>query len=451
MPHFNRMKQAFGTSMLALSLLSAMVPAAAFDVPVKPAPAAAPTEGGAKPAKRKPGNAPSQSAQVATPAPEPAEDPLIKAQRDMLNLSAQNKYKSGDKTGSLADWRQLEKLGTPTAELYYWIGLVELDLEHPDAADEALKRNIRLSGGQGERYQDVLALMQRSVSVRAALKAKSEQVERERLAAAARAERTKEVLRQADANGGTFKECNVCPQMKVIPAGSFTMGSPGSEPIRQSSEGPQHTVRVASFAAGVFAVTFDEWDACVADGGCDGHRPNDEGWGRGTRPVIHVSWNQAKAYARWVSAKTGQTYRLLTEAEWEYAARAGTSTPFYTGHCIYINQSNYDGNLDYNNCGANTGSYPKQTRPVVSYAPNVFGLHDMAGNVFQWVEDVYHNSYNGAPDDGSAWVTGGDGTWRVIRGGSWASGLSELRSAHRFGFWAAGDISYLGFRIARTL
>ena len=127
----------------------------------------------------------------------------------------------------------------------------------------------------------------------------------------------------------TFKECANCPEMVVVPAGSFTRGSPTSEPGHSADEGPQHTVTIARpFAVGRFAVTFDEWDACAADGGCNGYKPSDEGWGRGRRPVINVSWDDAKAYAAWLSKKTGKSYRLLSAAEYEYATRAGTQTAY---------------------------------------------------------------------------------------------------------------------------
>ena len=209
----------------------------------------------------------------------------------------------------------------------------------------------------------------------------------------------------------TFQECTNCPEMMVVPAGSFTMGSPANEPGRYADEGPQHTVTIArQFAVGQFELTFDEWDACVADGGCNGYKPNDEGWGRGRRPVINVSWDDATAYVAWLAKKTGKPYRLLTEAEYEYATRAGTTTAYPWGDDIGKNNANCNG------CGSQWDG--KQTAPVGSFAPNQFGLYDMVGNVWEWTEDCYHDSYNGAPADGSAW-TGGDCSRRVVRGGSW--------------------------------
>ena len=158
-----------------------------------------------------------------------------------------------------------------------------------------------------------------------------------------------------------FKECANCPEMVVVPAGSFTMGSPTSEPERSAEEGPQHMVTIARpFAVGRFEVTFDEWDACVADGGCNGYKPSDEGWGRGRRPVINVSWDDAKAYVAWLSKKTGKSYRLLSGAEYEYAMRAGTQTAYPWGNTVGTNNANCHA------CGSQWDA--KQTAPVGSFA-----------------------------------------------------------------------------------
>jgi len=242
-----------------------------------------------------------------------------------------------------------------------------------------------------------------------------------------------------------FKDCAGCPQMLVIPAGEFTMGSPPSE---QGAE-TQHRVTIAApFAVGKFEITFDEWGACVKDGGCDGYWPDDQHWGRGKRPVIDVSWEKAKAYVSWLSAKTGKTYRLLSEAEWEYAARAGTTTTYYTGDSLSPRAANYDGSEE--------GSGPsdvnrKKTMPVGSFPPNTFGLHDMHGNVIEWVEDCWHDDYTAAaPTDGSAWLEGNcDG--RVMRGGSWEDSQTELRSGARLGEFKDQSSYADGFRVARNL
>lgn len=190
------------------------------------------------------------------------------------------------------------------------------------------------------------------------------------------------------------------PETIIIRAGRFLMGSPASEPERDEDEGPPHWVQFPSFALGKHAVTFAEWDACVAAGGCI-HTPSDAGWGRDRRPVINVCWGDAQAYVQWLSRETGKPYRLPSEAEWEYAARAGTVTPFSTGPCINTGQANYNG--DYNQCGAKTGVYLGKTQPVGSYPANPWGLYDMHGNVWEWVADCWNDSYAGAPTDESAW------------------------------------------------
>jgi formylglycine-generating enzyme required for sulfatase activity len=209
--------------------------------------------------------------------------------------------------------------------------------------------------------------------------------------------------------------------MVVVPAGEFVMGSPESEKGRNKDEGPQRKVTFAQpFAVGKFEVTFAQWDACVAEGGCT-HKPGDESWGRGRRPVINVSWDDAKQFVAWLAKKTGKPYRLPTEAEWEYAARGVTRasdphTPFSTGATINYKQANYDANFKYGS--GPQGLYRQKTLDVGSLPRNAFGLHDMHGNVWEWVEDCYRDSYMGAPTDGSA-VTSGDCGLRVLRGGSW--------------------------------
>jgi len=238
------------------------------------------------------------------------------------------------------------------------------------------------------------------------------------------------------------------PPMIALPGGQFQMGSPEDEPERSSDESPRHPVRLAPFAIGQTEVTFAQYDAfCTATGR---QPPDDRGWGRGQRPVINVSWEDAVAYAVWLSNETGATYRLPTEAEWEYAARAGTTTPFWTGHCIKTEQASYDGNYDYAGCGAKTGVYRKQTVPVGSLPANPWGLHEVHGNVWEWVQDPYHDSYQSAPSDGRAWEAGGSGR-RVLRGGSWGNYPWVLRSAYRLWFDAGDRYFILGFRVARTL
>ncbi len=247
-------------------------------------------------------------------------------------------------------------------------------------------------------------------------------------------------------NGPSFRECNACPEMIVVPAGSFTMGSPDSEQGRASDEGPQHTVTIAApFAVGKYAVTFDEWDACTADGGCNGYRPYDKGWGRGRRPVINVSWDDANAYTTWLSHKTGKTYRLPTEAEREYFTRAGTRTPYWQGSTISPNNANYAEDFADNKI-----ENRRFTVPVDKFAANAWGLYQVHGNVFEWTEDCYHDSYVGAPTDGSAWTTAPCGS-RVARGGSWISVPDRLRSGFRDRNSNYSKFDVLGFRVVRTI
>jgi formylglycine-generating enzyme required for sulfatase activity len=242
--------------------------------------------------------------------------------------------------------------------------------------------------------------------------------------------------------GSDFKECATgCPTMIVVRAGRFMMGSPI---YMLGSLHPQREVTIAKpFAVGKTEVTFAEWDSCVAAGACE--RARDSGWGRDDRPVIDVNWNDAQQYVAWLSRITGKEYRLLTEAEWEYAARAGTTTNYSWGDDVGIGNANCEG------CGSQWGG--KQTAPVGSFKPNAFGLHDMHGNVWEWVQDPWHDdNYLGLPPtNGSAWTEGGDASRRVVRGGSWKGDPRYLRAANcREGPTDyRGDI--LGFRLARTL
>jgi formylglycine-generating enzyme required for sulfatase activity/uncharacterized caspase-like protein len=232
-------------------------------------------------------------------------------------------------------------------------------------------------------------------------------------------------------SGESFKDFDLGPEMVVVPAGSFMMGSPADEPQRYDDESPRHEVTITKpFAVGKFAVTFDEWDACVATGGCGGHKPLDQGWGRGDRPVINVNWADAQAYVKWLSDKTGKKYRLLSEAEWEYVARAGTATPFWWGKSITPDQANYDGSVDPYQGGGSKGEYRQKTVPVKSFKPNPWGLYQVHGNVWEWTEECWNENYEGAPNDGSA-ITTGDCKNHVLRGGSWYNCPGDLRAAVR--------------------
>ncbi len=251
--------------------------------------------------------------------------------------------------------------------------------------------------------------------------------------------------------GKVFKDCDKCPEMVVVPKGEFLMGSPDNEPITlrgaDENERPQHRVTIGSdFAVGKFEVTFAEWDACVAGGGCNGYKPSDEGWGRGRYPVINVSWTDAQTYVAWLKQQTGQPYRLLTEAEWEYAARAGTTTPFSTGPTIGANQANFDGTATYN--GSARGPYRQRTVKVGTFRPNAFGLYDMHGNVWELVEDCPVR-YIGSPGTGTAY-TASECDNRIIRGGSWANLPEFLRSAYRSWTTPSERSNFKGFRVAKA-
>jgi formylglycine-generating enzyme required for sulfatase activity len=246
---------------------------------------------------------------------------------------------------------------------------------------------------------------------------------------------------QALKPGRSFKECaKDCPEMVVVPAGSYTMGGTTEN---------RHTVTFAKpFAISKYELTFADWDACVVGGGCNGYRPSDQGWGRSHQPVINVDWDDAQQYVAWLSQVTGKTYRLLSEAEYEYAARAGTTTTYPWGDDIKFNgqgMANCDG------CGSKWDN--SQTAPVGSFPPNEFGLYDMVGNVLEWTEDCAHTDLNGAPTDGSAWLADADGncTNRIVRGGSWSQAPNFLRLEVRAGGNPGFRVDGLGFRVARTL
>ena len=251
-------------------------------------------------------------------------------------------------------------------------------------------------------------------------------------------------------NKTPFRDCKECPEMVVVPSGSFMMGGASEQKNRLTNEFPRHRVTIPGrFAVGRYEVTYAEWDACAAEGGCNHHRPDDAGFGRGRRPVINVSWEDAKSYVAWLSRKTGKRYRLLSEAEWEYAARAGTEGPFHFGSTISTDNANYDG--DYTYGSGRTGVDRSKTVPVGSFSANAFGLHDMHGNVWEHVEDCDHDTYNDAPPDGGAWTEGGNCGRRMARGGGWHNRPDALRSASRASFKSGTRGDFIGFRVARTL
>jgi formylglycine-generating enzyme required for sulfatase activity len=245
------------------------------------------------------------------------------------------------------------------------------------------------------------------------------------------------------------------PQMAVLPSGSFLMGSADDDAFGSQNERPQHNVTIAyKLAMGRYPVTFEEWDACVAEGGI-AHKPGDEGWGRGTRPVINVSWEDAQAYAAWLNNKLGiaatdpTRYRLPSEAEWEYACRASTTGNFSTptGQLSDNDATYYAGFVDAN-VSPKAGKKHDKTTPIGIYAPNPWGLYDMHGNVYEWMQDDYEDSYRGVPADGSALTT--SAAKRVLRGGSWLGLARNSRAAERLCHSPDGRGYDIGFRLART-
>ena len=228
--------------------------------------------------------------------------------------------------------------------------------------------------------------------------------------------------------------------MVVIPGGTFRMGDIQNR--GEEVERPVHRVKIRSFAIGRYEVTFAEYDVFAKATGRS--LPEDEGWGRAQRPVINVSWHDADAYAKWLSAQTGASYRLPSEAEWEYMARGGEETAYWWGNSLGRNRAN---------CGPCGSQWDEHTAPVGSFKPNPFGVHDTVGNVLEWVQDCWHDSYAGAPADGTAWLeaNGGDCRERVQRGGNWAFDREGVRSAYRVGIDTPARAKYTGFRLARDI
>ena len=241
------------------------------------------------------------------------------------------------------------------------------------------------------------------------------------------------------------------PEMVLIQPGSFLMGSPIHQKQRDRNEGPQVRVNIDyAFEISRYEVTFDEWNACVNGGGCKGYRPGDNGWGRGKRPVTNISYNDAQSYIKWLNAKTGLTYRLPSEAEWEYVARAGQPLPFSTqaGQSISPRVANFNGEFPYGPNGQK-GEYLRKTVPVGSYTANSFGVYDIHGNVYEFVSDCYVAGHAGNPGDGSP-RRDGNCDARIIRGGSWVTHGYQMRAAKRLRYTMDHRYDDFGFRLART-
>lgn len=248
--------------------------------------------------------------------------------------------------------------------------------------------------------------------------------------------------------GTAFKDCADCPEMVVLPQQSFMMGSPAGETGRSPNEAQRKITIAYGIAVAKTEVTFDQWEACLTDGGCNGHYPKDDGRGRGTMPVTDVSWFEAQTYVAWLSLKTGEKYRLLTEAEWEYAARAGAHTAYSWGNTADHARANYGSDK----CCGGFATGPDKwelAAPVASFPANRFGLHDLSGNLWEWVADCWEEVPAARPADGSA-LERSDCQLRVMRGGSWASMPVKIRAAHRDPNHPGDRGEFIGFRVARV-
>ena len=377
---------------------------------------------------------------------------------DRLVVRAERQANGGDHRAALASLDEAQALFAEhglEAPPDFWFRHAQVARAAGEYARamESATRYATVAGREGEHYLAALEILDAvDWKLEALRKTQAEaQARRERDEAQARAARERLAMAFADAlqSGGHG------PAMVPILAGTFRMGCLSNGSYCNDDEKPAHEVRIAEpFAVSAYEVTFDEWDACVAGGGC-GHHPKDgfiaensERWGRGRRPVVNVSWNDAQEYVAWLSRETEKPYRLLSEAEWEYAARAGSRTKFSWGEVIEVNRANY-----CDDCQSRGRWDHKRPGPVGAFAPNAFGLHDMHGNVAEWVEDCWHDSYDGAPTNGSAW-TSGDCESRVYRGGSWIDSFPDgytLRSAHRSRNFDGYRNFTIGFRVARAL
>ena len=357
-------------------------------------------------------------------APGTAQELSPEIQVDRFLLEAERQIGDGDFAAAL---EALDRVLAIQAEhdlelpAVFWLRRAQVAME-AGLYDEALgsaTRYLQLAGREGEDYRAALELLN----------------EAERWLAE-----------------GVFRDCAACPLMVEVPAGSFMMGLP-------SSQGSQYRVTIRSpFAVGVYEVTFDEWDACVRRGACED--VGDEGWGRGRRPVLNVSWEDAQGYVRWLARETGQRYRLPSEAEWEYAARAGTESAQYwgestTARCRYANtrdasyvQARQEQDSTFTDRYARCRDGFPYTAPVGSYQPNAFGLHDVLGNLGEWTEDCYNGRYAAAPTDGSAWRSD-DCPRRVVRGMGWYAFVLDSRG--RYSAPAGSRDVYIGIRVARTI
>ena len=238
-------------------------------------------------------------------------------------------------------------------------------------------------------------------------------------------------------------------EMVIINPGLGKLGSPDHEKKRQRFENfMRETAINYQFEVSKYEITFEDWNKCVSDGGCSGYTPDDKGWGRGKRPVINISYKDTQNFISWLNRKTSKTYRLLSEAEWEYVARAGQDAPFGTGYEMTAELANFDGKAPYGSSAI--GPYRRKTEPVGQYSPNAFGVYDMHGNVYEWVEDCWNADHSGSRGDGSP-RTDGDCKYRVMKGGSWVTHGYQMRAAARVRYVTDYCYDDYGLRLARTL
>ena len=377
---------------------------------------------------------------LARPTPEPVQEPAPSPIEALLALCEQH-FKANRLTtgvGGTAVECYLEVLARDPSNLEAVAGLQRVFEKYEAWARRALRKGD-LAKARG--YVDKLrGLVPEAPTVReldeAIAHLERQREDEVRIAAEEEAKRRTEQIEERDtlAARERFWDCEECPKMVVVPSGEYMMGAEDDDYFVGDEE-PEHLVTIARpFAVGVYEVTAAEWDACVSGGGCEWNSP----WGRGgggEDPAIHVSWEDAQDYVRWLSRVTGKDYRLLSESEWEYVARARTTTAYHFGSSIHRGQANF---------GSNWGD-PK---PVGSYPANEFGLHDTHGNVWEWVEDCWHDDYLGAPTDGSEWREL-DCSRRVLRGGSWFVGAAFVRSANRYKRDSEVRDNTIGFRVAR--
>ena len=375
---------------------------------------------------------------------------------EKVALAMDRAFEAQDFPEVLARAAELEALGgavPPRAR--YFAGVGHFHAERFGEAGAALNGYIGDTGREGEHYRDALGLLltvdehdeaeweiaaaaDRPEAYAAYLKAfpagrHAEEAEELRLAAVASAREARERLERDYAIGRRFRDCPQCPEMVVVPPGTFNMGAPATEEGTNRSESPVHPVTIAErFAVGVYEVTYDEWEACLVGGGCDEYRP---GGKRGRHPVRSVNWSDKKNYLAWLRERTGKRYRLLSEAEWEYVARAGTATPYDTGTTFPEDRGNFSDN----------------TVPVGSFPANNFGLHDLQGNVSEWVSDCYYDDYVGAPSDGSSWWKEDRCGRMAVRGSNYADGPNRSRSAYRHSNRWDSRNSRIGIRVALSL